>query len=148
MASDSVSVLNDLIATCGDCVEGFRKAAKGAHSDTLRDVFTDCARQHAVFADELAARVREMGAEPAAMPHYGVVLDPGWLDLETRIRPEVDASFLAECQRGEESAIKHYQTALRGPLPPDLHSLVAHQLQAMQATIERLRGLEQVRRAG
>jgi uncharacterized protein (TIGR02284 family) len=46
-------ILNDLIATCRDSAEGFGKAAKGAHSDQLRQQLTEIERSRADFAVEL-----------------------------------------------------------------------------------------------
>ena len=41
---DAVRILNDLIATCRDSEEGFGKAAKGTHSERLRNRLTGIAK--------------------------------------------------------------------------------------------------------
>jgi uncharacterized protein (TIGR02284 family) len=144
---EAIKALNDLISTCRDSQEGFGKAAKGVHSDALRERFTEIAGKRADFADEIAREVRRLGGEPAAMPHGGGILHRGWVDLETRIRPKEDESFLRECARGQESAIPHYQHALAQDLAGETRDLVERQMQDIQATIAELRG-EQARRAG
>jgi len=67
--ADIIDTLNDLISSCRDSWEGFGKAAKGVHSDRLRDRFMDIAGQRSDFADELAGQVRELGGEPAESGH-------------------------------------------------------------------------------
>ena len=135
-------VVNDLIATCRDSEEGFGKAAKGAHSDHLRDTLIAHSRKHADFADELAAMVGRMGAQPAATPHWGGILHAGWVDLEARIRPEDDKTLVTECERGEESTVKHYQHALESNLPGEVRQVVERQFRDIEGVIRELRKLE------
>jgi uncharacterized protein (TIGR02284 family) len=144
---EAVKVLNDLISTCRDSQEGFGKAAKGVHSDVLRERFGEIARKRADFADEIAREVRRLGGEPAAMPHGGGILHRGWVDLETRIRPKEDENFLRECARGEESAIPHYRHALGQELPGETRDLIERQMRDVEATVAELSG-ERTRRAG
>src|SRR4051812_49415005 len=72
--ADIVKTLNDLIASCRDSEEGFGKAAKGCHSDALRNRLIGVARQRADFADELAGHIRKLNGAPAATAHQSGVL--------------------------------------------------------------------------
>jgi len=85
--ADIIRVLNDLIATCRDSEEGFGKAAKGAHSDRLRDRLIAIARERADFSDELREEVRRLGGEPAESGHQSGIQERGWRELEASIRP-------------------------------------------------------------
>ena len=143
-----IDILNDLIASCRDSEEGFGKAAKGVHNDNLRNRFTGIARQRSDFAEELAQRVRDLGAEPAASGHLSGIQQRGWRELETSIRPKDDATFLAECQRGEENTLRHYEHALSRDLPGAIRPIIERHTLAVQETLFALRNLEQVRRAG
>ena len=145
--ADIVTTLNDLIAVCRDSEEGFGKAAKGCHSDGLRNRLIGIARQRGDFADELAERVRGMNAEPAAQAHESSVLHEGWRQLEESIRPKDDASFLAECIAGEENTLRHYETALTRDLPVPIRPVVDRQRLAVQETLLELRGVKMVRKA-
>jgi uncharacterized protein (TIGR02284 family) len=138
--------LNDLIAVCRDSEKGFGKAAKDAHGDNLRRRFTGIAQQRADFAGELAAYVRKMGAEPADSGPQGGI-NRGWRDLETSIPPKDDASFLAQCETGEEDTLLHYERALARDLPAPVRPMVDRQRLGVQETLLELRSLEQVRRA-
>ena len=143
-----IDILNDLIASCRDSEEGFGKAAKGVHNDNLRNRFTAIARQRSDFADELARHVRDLGGEPAASGHLSGIQQRGWRELETSIRPKDDAAFLAECQRGEENTLRHYEHALSRDFPSAVRPVIEKHRLAVEETLSALRNLEQVRRAG
>jgi len=146
--ADIIDTLNDLISSCRDSEEGFGKAAKGAHSDQLRNRLIGIARQRADFADELAAQVRELGGEPAETAHVSGIQHEGWPQLEERIRPKDDRSFIVECERGEENTLRHYEQALTKDLPPVARAIVERQRLAVQEALLELRSIEVVRRAG
>src|SRR4051812_28745798 len=146
--ADTIRTLNDLIASCHDSEEGFGKAAKGAHSDNLRNRFIGIARQRSDFADELSGRVRELGAEPARQAHESGVLHEGWRQLEENIRPKDDMSFVVECIRGEENTLRHYEQALTRDLPPAIRPVLERQRLAVLEALMDLRSIELVRRAG
>jgi len=141
---DVQDTLNDLIAICRDSEHGFVRAAKGVHSENLRHRFAGIARQRAAFAEELAAYLRKMGAEPARPPSAR----RGWRDLEESIRPRDDASFLVAVETVEENTLRRYETALSRDLPVPVRPIVDRQRLGVQEALLDLRGLEQVRRAG
>jgi uncharacterized protein (TIGR02284 family) len=143
-----LNTLNDLISTCRDSEEGFGKAAKGVHSDNLRNRFTGIARQRSDFADELARYVKKIGVDPPASGHQSAIQHRGWRELEESIRPKDDASFLAECQQGEENTLRHYEHALSKDLPAPLRPIIERQRLAVQEALLELRGVEFLRRAG
>ena len=145
---DNIDTLNDLIATCRDSEEGFGKAAKGVHSDQLRNRFTAISGQRADFAEELAQHVRRLGAEPATSGHESGIQQRGWRELETSIRPKDDASFIAECEAGERNTLRHYEHALTRDFPVDIRANIERQNLAVQEALLELRTLELVRKAG
>jgi uncharacterized protein (TIGR02284 family) len=142
--NETLKVVNDLIATCRDSEEGFGKAAKGAQSDGLREKLTAISRKHADFADELARLVGQMGAQPAATPHWGGILHAGWVDLETRIRPKDDKTFVAECERGEQATVDHYRGALSRELPAEVRQVIERQFREVEDIVHDLKRMEQM----
>jgi uncharacterized protein (TIGR02284 family) len=146
--SDLIRTLNDLIATCRDSEEGFGKAAKGIHNGQLRARFMGIARQRADFADELAGHVTNFGGYPAESAHLSGIQQAGWRELEERIRPKDDASVLAECERGEQNTLRHFEFALTQELPDDVRPAVERQRLAIEEALLELGGLEQTRGAG
>ncbi len=145
---EAVKILNDLIATCRDSEEGFGKAAKGVHSENLRNRFTGIALERGEFADELAGHVRKLGGEPAESGHQSGIQHRGWRELEVSIRPKGDLEFLVECENGEENTLRHYEHALTRDLPAPVRPVVERHRLAVQEALLELRGLEQLRKAG
>ena len=146
--ADLIDTIDDLIAVCLDSQEGFGKAAKGVHSDKLRNRFIGIARQRVDFAGELAGHVREAGGFAAGELHRHGPQHTGWRELESGIRPKEDADFVAECQLGEENTLRHYETALTRELPPKVRATAERQRLAVQEALLELRIVEQVRTAG
>src|SRR5207253_7015404 len=146
--AELIDVLNDLIATCRDSEEGFGKAAKGVHSDNLRTRFTGISGQRSDFAAELAQQVIKLGAEPAASGHLSGIQQRGWRELETSIRPKDDASFVAECDMGEENTLRHYEHALTAEMPTHIRSIIERHRLAVQEALLELSTLKQARTAG
>jgi uncharacterized protein (TIGR02284 family) len=141
--------VNDLISTCMDSNEGFLKAAKGVHDDELRDTLTAIANRRSEMADELRRSAHELGARPAELGHGGGVLHRGWVDLEQRIRPKDDPTFVADCRRGEDGTLSHYRTALdTGVLPEEVRGIAARHVTDIERTLEELRLIEERAKTG
>jgi uncharacterized protein (TIGR02284 family) len=144
--ADTIDTLNDLRAVCLDSEEGFGKAAKGVHDENLQHRFMGLARQRADFAEELAAYVRQLGGNPASA-HRSGVQHRGWRDLETAIRPKDDATFIRECEQGEDNTLRHYERALAAGLPEPARPAVERQRLAIAEAMLELGDLEQLRSA-
>jgi uncharacterized protein (TIGR02284 family) len=142
--SDIIRTLKDLIATCRDSEEGFGKAAKGVHDDNLRTRFVAIEKQRSDFADELAGHVRKFTGAPAESGHQSGILHPGWRELEESIRPKADQTFFAECERGEENTLRHYEHAFGEELPAEVRPVVERQRLAVAEALLELRSLERV----
>jgi uncharacterized protein (TIGR02284 family) len=141
-----IRLLNDLIATCRDSGEGFGRAAKGTRTEVLRDRFLGIAGQRADFADELTGHVRRLGGQPVESGHVSGIQERGWRELEESIRPKDDATFLAECEEGEEHTLHHYEQALTHDLPPAERAMVERHRLAVQEALLELRSVEMLRR--
>jgi uncharacterized protein (TIGR02284 family) len=134
----AVQALNDLIATCHDSEEGYAKAAKGVRDNELSDRLASISGQRGRFADELSALVSNSGGQPATDAHFGGILHPGWVDLETRLRGKDDDEILDECRLGDDATVKHYQHALTQPLPEQARAVVERQLNTIQGEVDSL----------
>jgi uncharacterized protein (TIGR02284 family) len=145
---DVISTLRDLLATCRDSEEGFGKAAKGVHSDNLRHRFTGIAGQRADFAEELSARLKQLGDEPPESGHQSGIQHRGWRELEERIRrPKDDTDVILDCENGEDNTLRHYEQALTRDLPPPVRAMVERHRLAVQEALLELRNLEYLGKA-
>ncbi|MBV9033243.1 MAG: PA2169 family four-helix-bundle protein [Acidobacteriaceae bacterium] len=136
--TSAIKALNDLIATCRDAEEGYAKAAKSMHDNTLSHRLTEISGQRGQFADELSKLVSGLGGQSATDAHYGGILHSGWVDLETRIRPKDERDILQDCQRGDEGTLKHYAHALDQQLPKEARAVVERQRSAIQNDLNTL----------
>jgi uncharacterized protein (TIGR02284 family) len=142
-ADEIVQVLNDLLETCYDGMDGFRTVASTV---TRTDIVTFC-QAHAQRIDEAASElytaVRRLGGRPAEHGHPKATLHRSWIHLRASAIDTSDDGVLGEIERGEEEAVRRYQHALNKSLPPALHDLVADQLRGVEDTLQHVRLLRQ-----
>lgn len=139
---DVISTLNSLIETCKDGQNGFRTAAEGVKDSQLTTLFSTYSRQRAEFAAELQNEVRRLGGDPEETGSTAAAVHRGWMNIKSAVTGEDEAAIIAECERGEDSAVKSYEDALRSNLPSDLASIVQHQFTQVKEAHDRIRSLE------
>jgi uncharacterized protein (TIGR02284 family) len=138
---DFTSWLNNLIETCKDGETGFREAADGVQTSSLRTTFNEYARQRTQFASELQNHVKRLGGDPATSGSASGALHRGWINLKSVITGKDDHAILAECERGEDAAVKNYQTVLAEELPSNVRSVVEDQYRQILEAHNRIRSL-------
>ncbi len=145
---DVISTLNNLIETCRDGKEGFRTAAEGTKNTKLKSLFAGIADQRAQFASDLQKQVRQLGGDPEKTGSVLGSLHRGWMGIRSAVSANDDGAIISECERGEDSAVKNYEEALREDLPPDIRRLVEEQFALVKQAHDQIRALEQSRAAG
>ncbi len=139
-----ISCLNNLIETCKDGQDGFRTAAENVRNAEYKTLFNTYSRQRAQFAGELQAEVRRFGEDPETSGSVSASLHRGWINLKSAITGSSDAGIVAECERGEDSAVSNYQNALEDDtLPGDVRSIIERQYRQIQEAHDRVRLQEQ-----
>jgi uncharacterized protein (TIGR02284 family) len=138
---DYISTLNNLIETLKDGEEGFHKAAENVKRSDLKTLFNEYSRQRSQFASELQMEVTRLGGDAEKSGSVSGALHRGWIDVKGAVTSKDDHSVLEEGERGEDSAVKNYQTALGEDLPGDLRSIVEQQYQHIQQAHNRIRSL-------
>lgn len=139
---DVAGHLNTLIHTCRDGEKGFRAASEAVEDSHLCSLFRDFATQRGQFAIELENEVVRLGEVPATEGSMMGALHRGWLNLKAAIAGNDEAAVVAECERGEDSAVAAYRDALEKDLPETTHTLVARQYSFVQAAHDRVRAIE------
>ena len=137
-----ISTLNNLIQICRDGEEGFQTAAGGVKGAGLSELFQDYARQRASFAGELRDEVRRLGGEPAEAGSITGSLHRGWMGLKAALTGEDERAVLAECERGEDSALAAYRAALGVDMPASVRTMVERQFAEVREARERIRVLD------
>ncbi|SFU23958.1 PA2169 family four-helix-bundle protein [Paraburkholderia aspalathi] len=141
MATNIVSLLNDLIETSKDGEKGFLKAAEDAHDGQLKTLFLSRAEDCARGARELQDVVQGLGGKPEMHGSMSGALHRGWLDVKSAVTDRSDHEILAECEKGEDVAKKRYHNALEEDLPSDVRSVVERQYQGVLQNHDRVRDL-------
>ena len=104
-----VSVIDGLIQTLKDGQEGFKQAAEGVKAPQLKLLFNECSRHRSQFATELQNQARSLGrSQPEESGSAAGTWHRTWINLKSAITSGDDHAILAECERGEDSAVEQY----------------------------------------
>jgi uncharacterized protein (TIGR02284 family) len=145
---DVISTLNNLIETCKDGQNGFQTAAEGVKNSELKTLFSTFSQQRAKFAGELQNEVLRLGGDPEKTGSTAAALHRGWIDIKSAVTGEDEHAVIAECERGEDSAVRNYEEALKGTLPSDIEIIVRRQFTEIKQAHDRIRSLEKASGAG
>src|SRR4030095_11380463 len=137
----TIATLNDLIETCQDGHEGFREAAEGASGSDLKTLFMKYSNERAAYSSELQDLVKGLGGTPEHSGSLTAALHRGWMDIKDAIAGNDDAAILNECERGEDSAKKAYQEALKTELPDYVRTAVQAQYDTVLVAHDHIKSL-------
>lgn len=140
-----ISTLNNLVETCKDGQNGFRTAAGGVKDTKLTTLFNTYSQQRGQFAAELQNEVRRLGGDPAETGSTAAVIHRGWMNIKSAVTGEDEGAIISECERGEDSAVKSYEEALKDNLPGDVKMLVELQFSQVKEAHDRIRLLEKTK---
>jgi uncharacterized protein (TIGR02284 family) len=139
---DAVITLNVLIETCKDGELGFRTAADDTRSADAQRMFLALARERAELAAALQREVQRLGGTPASAGTVSGSLHRGWMNLTAAVTGSDERSIIAAAERGEDSAKRAYERALREPLPQATRTLVERQYEQIRAAHDRVSRLK------
>jgi uncharacterized protein (TIGR02284 family) len=138
---ETASALNELIQTCKDGENGFRVAAEGVEDSNLRRLLESYAQQRAEFAAELQLEVRRLAQDSVDTGQAASALQRSWLD-QAGLTGRNEAAVIAECERGEDVAIRVYREAIESDLPSDVRMILERQLLEVNEAHDHIRSLE------
>ncbi len=141
--TDTISTLNKLIETCLDGQEGFRLAAEAITDDEdLKGFLFSASLQRSKFAGELQNEVIALGEpDPTHTNSVTSKVHRGWFNLKTALTGNDDHAILAECEKGEDSAVAAYRKALNSEMSSTHSEIVSRQFQEVLATHNSVRGM-------
>src|SRR5438874_5672681 len=107
-----ISTINSLIETLKDGEEGFKQAAEAVKDSNLKSLFYEFSQQRARFATELQSLAMNLGeTESEEIICATGAMHRAWINLKSAVTSGDDHAILAECERGEDSAMKEYEEA-------------------------------------
>lgn len=140
---ETISTINDLIETLKDGQEGFRQAAEAVQNPELKSLFNEFSMQRSRFAGELQSQAIALGeSKPEDSSSAAGAMHRAWIDLKAAIAKRDDHAILAECERGEDSAVKEYKEAMEEEnLAAPVREIVSRQYAEVQSAHDRIKEL-------
>lgn len=139
---DQTNIIDDLIETLKDGQEGFKQAAETVKDPQLKSLFDEYSRQRARFATELQSEARSMGeSKPETSGSAAGALHRGWINLKSAVTSGDDHAILAECERGEDSAVEEFKKALNNGLSATAQQIVSRQYAQIREAHDRVKSL-------
>ena len=140
---ETISTINDLIETLRDGQEGFRQAAEAVEDPELKSLFNEFSLQRSRFVGELQSEALGLGeAEPEKSGSAAGAMHRTWINLKSAIAKQDNHAILAECERGEDSAIKEYQEALNEEdLIGPVREIISRQYEKVKSVHDRIKHL-------
>ena len=136
-------VLEHLVEICRDGERGFRAAAQYVHTPLLKDLFAELAEQRQTFVHDLEPHLNRLGGSTLSSGSRAGAVHRGWMNVKAHVPGHQDQTIVTEAERGENAAIKAYDEALNGMLPPTVIGVVEAQREEMRSTEKRIRELNQ-----
>jgi uncharacterized protein (TIGR02284 family) len=137
-----ISMINELIETLKDGQKGFKEASEGVKDPQLKSVFNEYSRQRSRFAAELQGKAQSLGeSEPEAGSTAAGTLHRAWINLKSVVTSGDDHAILAECERGEDSAVEEYQKAIANGLSAPVREIVSQQYAEIKKAHDHIRNL-------
>ena len=140
---ENISIINRLVETLKDGQEGFREASEAVQSSQLKTLFGEYSLQRSKFAGELQEyAIKDLGeSAPENTSSTAGAMHRAWINIKSAVSSRDDHTILAECERGEDSAVAEYKRAMEGNLPSPLADIISRQYTDIKAAHDHVRSL-------
>jgi uncharacterized protein (TIGR02284 family) len=147
--SNQKTIIDKLIETLKDGQEGFRQAAEGVKDPQLKSLFNEYSQQRSRFATELQSQAQSLGeSEPETSSSAAGALHRAWINLKSAVTRGDDHAILAECERGEDSAVEEFKKALDNGLSAPVQEILSRQYAQIKEAHDRVKGLRDAAKSG
>ena len=125
-----------------DGEKGFKEAADAVKDPQLKSLFQQYSQQRHRFASELQAQAQSLGeSKPEKSSSATGAMHRAWINLKSAVARGNDKAILAECERGEDSAVHEYEEAVQDGLTGAAREIVARQFTEIKSAHDRVRTL-------
>ncbi|HEY0445089.1 MAG TPA: PA2169 family four-helix-bundle protein [Allosphingosinicella sp.] len=111
-SSHDISVLNSLIETTIDSVDGYRRSAQEATNSRFSSQFLERASEREQVVSRLRERVRALGGNPEDDGSVLAAAHRAFLTLRDKVTGSDDTAVIAEVDHGESYLNGKWETAL------------------------------------
>jgi len=138
---DTIDTINDLIETCKDGEYGFRSSAEYMRNADIKQLFLRRADECNAAAAELQRMVVQLGGKAEDSGTISGAAHRGWVAVKGTLAGYTDKAILEETERGEDTALERYRSAMEKNLPPQVRSVVEHQYEGVKRNHAQVRTL-------
>jgi uncharacterized protein (TIGR02284 family) len=137
-----ISTINGLIETLKDGQEGFKQAAEAVKDPQLKSLFRDYSQQRSRFVNELQTQARSLGeTEPEKTSSAAGAMHRAWINIKSAVTSGDDKAILAECERGEDSAVSEFEKAMEDDLTSPVREIISRQYSEIKSAHDRVKQL-------
>jgi uncharacterized protein (TIGR02284 family) len=112
-------------------------------SVSLKQTFTNIAQQRYNFGHEIKPEIAKLDGEVDQGSSVAAGLHRTWMDLKSAIATNEETAILAECIRGEQSAIEAYEEVLKNTtFSTETRMIIDRQLESIQRNLTEMKRLE------
>ena len=143
-AKATTALLNELVETLKDGQKGYADAMTDVEDSQLKETFKKYSVQRAGFITEIEDQMFKLDLKPDESANGSVTatVHRAWIDLKAALTSKDNKAVLNECERGEDYAVKAYQTALKAQdLPTNLKSVIEKQYMGVQEAHNTIKAL-------
>lgn len=124
-SSHDISVLNGLIETTIDSVDGYRRSAQEATNSRFSSEFLNRANEREQVVSQLRDEVRRLGGNPEDDGSVLAAAHRAFLSLKDKVTGSDDTAIIGEVDHGETYLANKWEAALKdGQLSPQVRQIV------------------------
>src|SRR3954468_14988381 len=112
--SKEITILNTLIATTIDSINGYEDSAQNIDNERLREIFRQRANERQEVVETLRAEVRRLGGNPEDDGSFLGKAHQRFEDLKAAITGRDEKAIINEVERGEDYLKGKFEAALNG----------------------------------
>ncbi len=141
-AKATQTLLNELVETLKEGEKGYAEALTDVEDADLKATFKEFALQRSGYINEIEDQMLKLNLNPDESTSVTSKVHRAFINLKGLVTGKDRAAILNECERGEEYAVKAYQTALKAEgLPSALQGVIEKQYQGVQAALTKIKSL-------
>jgi uncharacterized protein (TIGR02284 family) len=135
--------LREILNIVEDGSNGYRSAAQKMRDSELKTIFNRLSQQRKLFREELENDARDLGLDMEPSGTAKGYFHRIWLDLRSSLSSKEDEVLIEEAMRGEETALKVYDSILRhNELPEYIQDRLGEQRKMIQGSLYQLEEFE------
>ena len=132
--SHDVTVLNSLIETTVDSIDGYRRAAEEATNSRFAAAFRERVTEREEVVIKLRDEVRRCGGDPRDDGSVLAAAHRAFLSLRDKVTGSDDEAVVAEVDHGESYLNEKWETALKDEeLSPETRSVITQCYSSIRA---------------